>query len=649
MNELTTMYHYFKGINTPPSPVTPNKIISNNSNNSNVEISSAKPIVPLQQPPKPSTSAQARQQEYMEMSGGSDHDSNRGGECSTINAVTNLNYINVETAKDEEIHRNLDESSASSAEPEIMSNELRIQEPAYYDSQELNNNNKSDAFSQDCLNVLENCQSNRSANSSTGPTPTPPPSSTTPLPSAAARAMSPSNYSVDSDYMQPSNIPVETCKPAKSPATPTLPVPTEEFGDYLMQPSNRPVVSLQAINEPPVEEDSLVQVHFNQSAKPKNGTLRRQQSDASKSSVDDELLEIMNDFKNNVFTIQEVEQLVLSWKCRNDVQQSYKDKQEQLTKMRSEYERLQEQMKEKLKRPTPFERMRKLFSRNKSHSTEENASDAGGDESTKAHRPRSSLSLQSLSSNSSSGRLSTGSACSGASLGDSGTHSDPEDRRVFNASQHSCRVGTPGSLMLDNYLIPPTPRPVSATTPTSPCDSPCLKYFTGPANNRSDSETSENYVMFPSNVPVFPSQQSLDQHQQHDYMNFSGLNTIEETKETADITLQPITIQKPECIYAPIIKRSASDLCSSFKAPPPVSPNAVAISTEAQQVKFNKGKATKMDELTSADELDARTQESLKNLSRSIDGCNASLSLCSSSLKAVSINDCSIQHDYMNV
>jgi hypothetical protein len=31
---------------------------------------------------------------------------------------------------------------------------------------------------------------------------------------------------------------------------------------------------------------------------------------------------------------------------------------------------------------------------------------------------------------SSSGRMSMESACSGASLGDSGTHSDPEDRKV---------------------------------------------------------------------------------------------------------------------------------------------------------------------------------------------------------------------------
>jgi len=43
-------------------------------------------------------------------------------------------------------------------------------------------------------------------------------------------------------------------------------------------------------------------------------------------AAQDELLEIINDFKNNVFTISEVEKLVEAWRNRNDVQQSFKDK-----------------------------------------------------------------------------------------------------------------------------------------------------------------------------------------------------------------------------------------------------------------------------------------------------------------------------------
>ena len=83
------------------------------------------------------------------------------------------------------------------------------------------------------------------------------------------------------------------------------------------------------------------------------------------SGPQDELLEIINDFKNNVFTITEVERLVENWRNRNDVQQSFKDKQRQLTAMREEYERIQKRMKEEMKAPTPFDRIKKFFSKGK--------------------------------------------------------------------------------------------------------------------------------------------------------------------------------------------------------------------------------------------------------------------------------------------
>jgi DNA-binding transcriptional MerR regulator len=44
-------------------------------------------------------------------------------------------------------------------------------------------------------------------------------------------------------------------------------------------------------------------------------------------TAQDELAEILNDFKNNVFSINEIEKLVENWRKRNDVQQSFKDKQ----------------------------------------------------------------------------------------------------------------------------------------------------------------------------------------------------------------------------------------------------------------------------------------------------------------------------------
>ena len=48
---------------------------------------------------------------------------------------------------------------------------------------------------------------------------------------------------------------------------------------------------------------------------------------AEQYSAQDELVEILNDFKNNVFSIAEIEMLVENWQKRNYVQQSFKDKQ----------------------------------------------------------------------------------------------------------------------------------------------------------------------------------------------------------------------------------------------------------------------------------------------------------------------------------
>lgn len=139
-------------------------------------------------------------------------------------------------------------------------------------------------------------------------------------------------------------------------------------------------------------------------------------------------MEIINDFKNNVHSISQVEKLVEEWKNRNDVQKSFKEKQEQLMEMRVRYEQIQTELKTAMKKPTPFERIRKMFWKNR-HEKQEVASpilNAGMPSITivQAQRPISSLST---SSSGSSGRMST---ISGCSLGDSGTHSDNEERKV---------------------------------------------------------------------------------------------------------------------------------------------------------------------------------------------------------------------------
>lgn len=143
--------------------------------------------------------------------------------------------------------------------------------------------------------------------------------------------------------------------------------------------------------------------------------------------VQRELVEIINDFKNNVHSIAQVEKLVDEWKNRNDVQKSFKEKQEQLTQMRLKYEQIQAEMKHAMKKPTPFERIKKYFTKNKQEKSEAASPMLSAGPSvtvSQAQRPISSLST---SSSSSSGRMST---ISGCSLGDSGTHSDNEERKV---------------------------------------------------------------------------------------------------------------------------------------------------------------------------------------------------------------------------
>ncbi|XP_054268083.1 phosphoinositide 3-kinase adapter protein 1-like isoform X2 [Macrosteles quadrilineatus] len=163
---------------------------------------------------------------------------------------------------------------------------------------------------------------------------------------------------------------------------------------------------------------------------------------SSSTSAQDELAEIINDFKNNVFTIAEVEKLVENWQNRHDVQQSFKEKQKQLNEMREEYERIQQQMKDNMKRATPFERIRKFFTRGKNKNctgeckTKPQSASSCSSSAAVSHRPASSLSLQSSCSSTSSGRMSTG---SGSSLGDSGTHSDSDDRKTSEGSKNDLR------------------------------------------------------------------------------------------------------------------------------------------------------------------------------------------------------------------
>ncbi|KAH8381855.1 hypothetical protein KR009_000655 [Drosophila setifemur] len=562
-HELTTMYHYFKGV-SPPPPASP-------SGEAGARPNTVIEAHPGKKPPK-----QLPSSEYMEMSSGSERENTPEVRPKTETlAISNLNYISVETEddlnleasateKNLESDKQLPEAACSRPGPEKTTNELRINEPPYYQSKEQNQQSGSkdevdaaplyqtDKFSQECSQLLENQLGN--------------------------------------DYvLQPSNVPVTAPVPVSMP---------QDDGNYLFQPSNRPV------EQPPLRMSRCT------NKQPGYGTLKRSASDASqsRSNADDELAEIMHDFKNNVLSIRDVELLVERWKHRNDVQQSFREKQDQIDQLRREYERIQEQVKTHMKRETPFERIKKFFSKKSSSSA-----GAGNDsllDETKSSiatscsfksggggpgssvvgvggRPISSLSLQSVSSSSSSsGRLSTGSNCSGASLGDSGTHSDHEERRFPH-----CRN------VMDNYLVPPAPRPFF-TPSSTPGDERHQIVFPSPMSscqrlNTPTSPTgSEHYQMFPSNIPVYGSQ-PLANSQSSNY-----LNTIMEAKEQQEtqhyqnqgqgqgqngVTLQPIKLnERSNIIYGKLTKSHSSTGCSSFKPKPVPIPQVGSIEVQAE-------------------------------------------------------------------
>ncbi|XP_051862654.1 phosphoinositide 3-kinase adapter protein 1 isoform X1 [Drosophila albomicans] len=564
-HNLTMVYHYFKGIENPssgasspgaqtkPPAAATTAAAAKNPPPTQVVIG-ALPASPRAKPPKQLPTAA----EYMEMSSGSERENTPEVRAKTETmAISNLNYISVET-EDENLQCSATEKHLESSKvletptttgPAQTTNELRINEPPYYQSKEQNKSQDvvdgaaaTDKFSQECSQLLE---ANAAGN----------------------------------DYvMQPSNIPVQQ----------------PDDGNYLFQPSNRPV------EEPLRPSRSTMRLP---QVTPAYGTLKRSASDASSSTranADDELAEIMHDFKNNVLSLGEVELLVEKWKHRNDVQQSFREKQEQIDQMRREYVRINDLVKLQMKRDTPFERIKKLFSRQKAatekHQHSQSCADSLLDETKSSiatscslkssARPISSLSLQSVSSSSSSsGRLSTGSNCSGASLGDSGTHSDHEDRRQFG-----CRLGNPGTL-LDNYLVPPPPRPVF-TPVSTPGDERHQIVFPSPMSSCSRLHTptsptgSDHYQMFPSNIPVYGNgSQPLSTSQSSSY-----LNTIMETKEQDTqqhyqngVTLQPIKVnERPNIIYGKLTKSNSSNGCSSFKPKQVACPQVGCIEVQAE-------------------------------------------------------------------
>lgn len=158
----------------------------------------------------------------------------------------------------------------------------------------------------------------------------------------------PSNIKVESPKFRPNNLYANSSRLMPQQTDVFLYSPTEETKTFTI---DTPTSDISQINLKEIRSPSV-----------KSG------KDICPLTGQEELAEIITDFKNNVFSISEVEKLVMEWKNRNETQQSLKEKQEQLNKMRDEYDKIQMRIKDHMKRPTPFERVKKMFSKSKNKS-----------------------------------------------------------------------------------------------------------------------------------------------------------------------------------------------------------------------------------------------------------------------------------------
>ncbi|XP_066146794.1 phosphoinositide 3-kinase adapter protein 1 isoform X1 [Euwallacea fornicatus] len=245
-----------------------------------------------------------------------------------------------------------------------------------------------------------------------------------------------------------------------------------------------------------------------------------------------ELAEIIMDFKNNVHSLPQVEKLVDDWKNRNDVQKSFKEKQEQLNEMRLRYEQMQQEYKAKTKKPSPLERLLRLFSKSsKSGSMSEDKSEEMTSLSVisgpplalnQSSRPISSLST---SSSGSSGRMST---ISGCSVGDSGTHSDNEDRKIILGGchqEHDFKEIEFNKTSLElNYAPVPTPKPVKFPTMHLFETIEENKAVTRPDTLPLQMGNEQIYIQFPPNGQPVPglSEGPLLESPRNEYINISA-------------------------------------------------------------------------------------------------------------------------------
>ncbi|XP_059046552.1 phosphoinositide 3-kinase adapter protein 1 isoform X1 [Achroia grisella] len=367
-----------------------------------------------------------------------------------INEFSNMYYY-LKNMSDNDKEKNQDDTK----ELHIVESEDTVDSPSCDISKQTGAEHSTDPFSEDCTQSLEENVDKEKEEKKHRPT--------LKLPKVKEQfyqndfpliddTIDRIQQAIEHDYLvQPSNIKVESPKfrPNNLYANSSRLMP-QQNDIFLYSPTEE---SKTFNIETPTSDIS--QINLNTKDARNSGSIKSGKESCPLTGQE-ELVEIINDFKNNVFTISEVEKLVMEWRNRNETQQSIKEKQEQLNKMREEYDKIQQKIKDNLKRPTPFERVKKLFSKskNKHHHEHNNGTIEKRNGNT---RPNSSLS----ESSSSSGRLSTVSGGSVAETNSVQSENDDKARSIISSSTLTMHSACDIESRLDDYLIPPPPRPLN--------------------------------------------------------------------------------------------------------------------------------------------------------------------------------------------
>lgn len=165
----------------------------------------------------------------------------------------------------------------------------------------------------------------------------------------------------------PEPRPLENCQPGVPKSNPVLvkrvSTLTSDGNGYIFveqtsdKISHNPEIRSETIVSHITKEAVLTTDVENQPASSMAGAPKPLTLDAT----DENLVELLNDFKDNVYNMAQLELLFENWKSRSDVQNGMKERKKELKKIRDEYNKIQEELRKNKKTNVLFEKFTKFL------------------------------------------------------------------------------------------------------------------------------------------------------------------------------------------------------------------------------------------------------------------------------------------------